>query len=83
MERMILAVLNFVTDTPKTLTTSLAGVAVGQVANDIDRVNTAFQHAAWTVAILAGILTMINLFFPLRSFYEAKKARKKSTNELD
>ena len=76
---MLLALLNYITDTAKTAITSVAGVMVGQVAqssNSLNVANTALQHAAWTIAIVAGLTTIINLFFPLRSFYEEYKKRK-------
>ena len=30
------------------------------VATDLELVNTLFQHAAWTVAIFAGIVSIVN-----------------------
>jgi len=73
---MILALLNYITDSAKTAATSVAGVVIGQASTNMSSANTALQHAAWTVAILAGFLTIINLFFPLRTFYEEYKQRK-------
>lgn len=74
---MLLALLNYITDSAKTAVTSIAGVFVGQasVQGSLSAANTALQHAAWTVAILAGVLTVVNLFFPLRTFYEAYKTK--------
>ena len=75
---MLSAILNFITDSAKTASTSIAGAIVGQAsaAGTLTIANTALQHAAWTVAILAGVLTIANLFFPLRTFYEEYKQRK-------
>jgi len=75
---MLLALLNYVTDSAKTAATSIAGVFVGQasVSGSLSAANTALQHAAWSVAILAGLLTIANLFFPLRAFYEEYKTKK-------
>ena len=75
---MLLALLNYITDSGKTAVTSIAGVFVGQasVQGSLSAANTALQHAAWTVAILAGVLTVVNLFFPLRTFYEAYKTKR-------
>lgn len=74
---MINHLLNYISDAPRTALTSLIGAAVGQAAAEGSDVfiNTMLQRGAWTVAILAGLLTMINLFFPLRSFYDKKKRR--------
>jgi len=86
---MLLALLNYITDSAKTATTSIAGAFVGQAsaAVPLSMANTALQHAAWTVAILAGLLTIANLFFPLRTFYENYKVRKHEKylreNDLD
>ena len=75
---MLLAILNFITDSVKTAATSVVGVFVGQasVSGSLSAANVALQHAAWTVAIIAGVLTIANLFFPLRSFYEQYKTQK-------
>lgn len=75
---MLMFLLNFITDTPKTAATAIVSAAVGQVSFEsrLNVANTALQHSAWVVAILAGILTIINLFFPLRTFYENYKAKK-------
>jgi len=81
---MLTYLLNYITDSGRTALTSVAGAITGQIAfetNALTNINTAFQHAAWTVAILAGIMTMVNLFFPLRSFYDKhKRDEKKNTN---
>jgi len=76
---MLLAILNYITDSGKTAFTSVAGVFVGQasLSSGLSGANTALQHAAWTVAILAGLLTIANLFFPLRTFYEDYKTKRK------
>ena len=78
---MLLAILNYITNSAKTASTSLAGAFVGQVAveSKLSTANIALQHAAWTVAIFAGLATIANLFFPLRSFYENYKKKKQST----
>jgi len=74
-------ILNYITNTIKLSITSLTSAAVGTgyvIIEDsqLSAVNTAFQHAAWSVAILAGLMTMINLFFPLRRFYDEHKKEK-------
>jgi hypothetical protein len=75
---VIASLLNYITDSWRTALTSITGAAVGQISltANVDFINTAFQHAAWSVAIIAGIMTVINLFFPLRSFYDSYKSRK-------
>lgn len=75
---MIAAIRNFITDSSKTAGTSIVGVFIGQASasGSLSAANVALQHAAWSVAILAGLLTIANLFFPLRTFYENYKIRK-------
>lgn len=74
---MLNVLLNYITNSEKTALTSLLGAAIGQAASEANEafINMILQRGAWTVAILAGLLTMINLFFPLRSFYDKKKRR--------
>lgn len=75
------AILNFITSSTRTAAASLSGAIIGQItreASTLGDINTAFQHAAWTTAIMMGLLTIINLFFPLRSFYETRKRKKQA-----
>lgn len=74
---MLNVLLNYITNSEKTALTSLLGAVIGQAASEANEafINMILQRGAWTVAILAGLLTMINLFFPLRSFYDKKKRR--------
>ena len=77
---MLTYLLNYITDSGRTALTSVAGAITGQIAFEtsaLTNINTAFQHAAWSVAILAGIMTMVNLFFPLRTFYDNRKKDEK------
>lgn len=83
---LIDAFLDFITSSSRTAATSITGAVIGQITIDVshlDKINTAFQHAAWSVAILAGIMTIINLFFPLRSFYENRKNKREATRQLE
>lgn len=75
---MIAALVNYVSDTSKTLVTSVGAVVASQVIepSTLSKINTGFQHFAWSIAILAGLFTIVNLFFPLRTFYENSKRRK-------
>ncbi len=75
---MLLAILNYITDSGKTALTAVTSAAIGQAAAEskIDVANIALQHTAWFIAILAGILSIVNYFYPLRSWYEEKKARR-------
>lgn len=58
----------FQIDPIKSAGTALISAAAGSFSNYItvpayfiiENVNTAFQHAAWTVAILAGIVSIVN-----------------------
>ena len=86
IDMLIDAFLDFVTSSSRTAATSLTGAVIGQITIDVprlERINTAFQHAAWTVAIIAGIMTIINLFFPLRSFYEDRKRKREINRQLE
>ena len=86
VDMLLDAFLDFITSSSRTAATSLTGAIVGQITIDVsrlDRVNIAFQHAAWTVAIIAGIMTIINLFFPLRSFYEDRKRKREINRQLE
>ena len=78
MNRMLNILINYISNSEKTAITSLASATLGQVAA-IESVNTALQRGAWIVAILAGILTMINLFYPLRRWYDKRNVN----NRLD
>jgi len=83
---VIAYILNYITDSGRTALTSVAGAITGQIAAEnasLNSVNTAFQHAAWTVAILAGLMTVINLFFPLRSFYLRYKRKHNEDPDTD
>jgi len=83
---VIAHILNYITDSGRTAATSVVGAVTGQIAYEsttITSINTAFQHAAWTVAILAGIMTMVNLFFPLRTFYLRYKRKHHEDPDTD
>lgn len=71
LNRMLNIVLNYISNSEKTAITSLLSATIGQVAA-AESVNQALQRGAWTVAILAGILTMVNLFYPLRKWYDKR-----------
>jgi len=49
-------------DPAKSFVASISSAITGSVLNivTLTEANTAFQHAAWTVAILAGIVSIIN-----------------------
>ena len=53
----------------KSAIASISAATIGELANvfplyitgeNLEIVNTAFQHAAWVVAILAGIVSVVN-----------------------
>jgi len=75
--KMLNVLFNYITNSEKTALTSLLGAAIGQAASESNEafINMILQRGAWTVAIIAGVLTMINLFFPLRSFYDKKQKK--------
>lgn len=76
---MLSVLLNYISDSVKTSVTSIASAVIGSASSNsnLSIANIALQHAAWAVAIIAGALTIVNLFFPLRSFYEERQLRKK------
>lgn len=57
-------------DPLKSALTSLTSAGIGTMTKylafiptsfmTLDRANTCFQHAAWTIAILAGIVSIVN-----------------------
>lgn len=71
---MISVLLDFMTSPTKNLSASLISAVIGQITFE-STTNLILQRGAWSVAILAGIMTVINLFFPLRSFYENYKRK--------
>lgn len=69
-------------DGTKAAIVSITAVITGQFTQDIsglleiptlEIVNTAFQHAAWGVAILAGLVSIIN---GTKNWYRTKKHKK-------
>jgi len=67
---MLLAMLNYITDSGKTAFTSLCSAAITVTSNI-----HILQATASFVAIIAGVVAIINAFFPLRSFYDAYKKK--------
>lgn len=71
-------------DPIKSAITSMASAAAGTISKyfaflqisfiSLEAVNTLFQHLAWTVAIFAGIVSIVN---GVRGWFK----RKKETNE--
>jgi len=59
---------------------SIGSAIIGQISTSltidhIEHVNTCFQHVAWTVAILAGIVSIAN---GIRSWFKHKYPRYRS-----
>lgn len=77
LNKMIQSLLNFVTSSERTAITSIISAVTGQLVAE-SSLNVALQRMAWIVAILAGILTMINLFFPLRQWYDKRNNKTNS-----
>ena len=71
MDRLVLSLVNYVTNEYKTTFTAIGGFAVGNMA----AANTILQHLAFIFTILVAILTIVNLFFPLRIFYTQYRNR--------
>ena len=57
---------------------ALAGTTAEQIEQSLDivKTNTAFQHTAWTIAIIAGIISTINGIIMLRGRYKDWKNKK-------
>lgn len=77
---MLQRLLDFFCDAPRLAVTALGSATTGQVLMTLTT-DVILQRAAWTVAILAGLGTIINLFYPLRHFYDASHNSQKSTHE--
>lgn len=71
-------------DPIKSAIASIGSAVVGSVAADITLVdaNTAFQHAAWTVAILAGIVSIINGVIKIMEYFK-NKGNKNAVDNLE
>lgn len=67
---MISVLLDFITSPAKNLSACLTGAVIGQIT-----IASTTSIIASYIAILAGVMTVINLFFPLRSFYENYKRK--------
>ena len=60
------------------ISSALAGTTAEQIEqhSDIINVNIAFQHAAWTIAIIAGLISTVNGVIMLRERYKKWKQKK-------
>jgi hypothetical protein len=79
MLKMILEI-----DPAKSAITSIISAFTGTVVADLtlDTTNIAFQHAAWSVAIVAGLVSIVNGIIKIIDW--AKKRNKKpDLNELE
>lgn len=79
---MINAIVDYISSSTRTLGTAGASLVIGQISV-FESTNVMLQRGAWTIAMIAGAMTVINLFFPLRSFYDNYKDRKKSKVQSD
>jgi len=57
---------------------AIAGTTAEQIEQNIYLVktNVAFQHTAWTIAIIAGLISMINGIIMLRTNFKKSKNQK-------
>lgn len=79
MLKMILEI-----DPAKSAIASIVSAFTGTIVADVtlDTTNIAFQHAAWSVAIVAGLVSIVNGF--IKILYWLKKYNKKEDlNELE
>lgn len=72
---MFLALLNNITNHYKTVITSITGAVVTMEAPI-----SSLQIVGAYVAIIAGAMTIVNMVFPLRSFYDKYKANHEKQN---
>ena len=61
------------------ISSAIAGTTAEQIEqnSDLININTAFQHAAWTIAIIAGLISTINGIIMLRERYKKWKLKNK------
>ncbi len=61
---------------------ALTGTVMAEIT--VTAANTAFQHAAWTVAIIAGIVSIINGIIKIIQYCKdcKDKRKKQDLNEL-
>ena len=79
MVKMILDI-----DPAKSAIASIVSAITGTMMADLTLINanTAFQHAAWTVAILAGIVSIINGVIKICDWWR-NRHKKQDLNELE
>ena len=73
----------FEIDPAKSAVASIISAFTGSVMAEITLAgaNTAFQHAAWTVAIIAGIVSIVNGIIKIFEYF--KRNKKPDLNELE
>ena len=78
MMKMILDI-----DPAKSAIASIVSAMTGTVMADATLIgaNIAFQHAAWTVAIIAGIVSIVNGVIKIVEYF--KRNKKPNLNELE
>ena len=61
------------------ISSAIAGTTAEQIEQNYDlvNVNVAFQHAAWTIAIIAGLISTVNGIIMLRERYKKWKHKNK------
>lgn len=69
-------------DPAKSAIASISSAFTGSVMANISLVeaNTAFQHAAWTVAIIAGIVSIVNGIIKIREYFRKTKSDEEIIN---
>ena len=79
MMKMILEI-----DPAKSAIASIVSAITGTVMAEVTltATNTAFQHAAWTVAIIAGLVSIINGVIKIIQYCKSKN-NKPDFNELE
>lgn len=55
------------------ITSAMTGTVVAQIS--LFNANTALQHAAWTVAIIAGLVSIVNGIIKIFEWYKARKKK--------
>ena len=79
ISNFIYSVYEYLSSTTKTAVTSVSSAIVGSVnLSHINNINIAFQHTAYTIAIISGIIASVN---GIDNFIRKHKNRKSKNNK--
>ena len=79
ISNFIYTIFDYLSSTTKTAVTSISSAIVGSVnLSHINNINIAFQHTAYTIAIISGIIASVN---GIDNFIRKHKNRKFINNK--